>query len=127
MSIKESVKSLTQLLGCILWLVLGLIQFFAIYYIVDEYVPIFLLNFIIAMLLAYTPILGTIIAIYCACSLWHWNIWLAILLFCPMYILIILNYILVFIVDKLKKEPTPEEIQRAYDELEEQLKDSEKE
>ena len=37
MSIKESVKSLTQLLGCILWLVLGLIQFFAIYYIVDEY------------------------------------------------------------------------------------------
>lgn len=124
MSIKESVKSLTQLLGCILWLVLGLIQFFAIYYIVDEYVPIFLLNFIIAMLLAYTPILGTIIAIYCACSLWHWNIWLAILLFCPMYILIILNYILVFIVDKLKKEPTPEEIQRAYDELEEQLKDS---
>lgn len=127
MSIKESVKSVTQLLGCILWLVLGLIQFFAIYYIVDEYVPIFLLNFIIAMLLAYTPILGTIIAIYCACSLWHWNIWLAILLFCPMYILIILNYILVFIVDKLKKEPTPEEIQRAYDELEEQLKDSEKE
>ena len=82
MSIKESVKSLTQLLGCILWLVLGLIQFFAIYYIVDEYVPIFLLNFIIAMLLAYSPILGTIIAIYCACSLWHWNIWLAILLFC---------------------------------------------
>lgn len=51
----------------------------------------------------------------------------AILLFCPMYILIILNYILVFIVDKLKKEPTPEEIQRAYDKLEEQLKDSEKE
>lgn len=44
-----------------------------------------------------------------------------------MYILIILNYILVFIVDKLKKEPTPEEIQRAYDKLEEQLKDSEKE
>lgn len=71
MGIKESVKSVTQLLGCILWLAIGLIQFFAIYYVVDEYVPIFLLNFIIAMLLAYTPILGTIIAIYCACSLWH--------------------------------------------------------
>mgnify|MGYP000836600774 CR=1 FL=1 len=82
MGIKESVKSVTQLLGRILWLAIGLIQFFAIYYVVDEYVPIFLLNFIIAMLLAYSPILGTIIAIYCACSLWHWNIWLAILLFC---------------------------------------------
>lgn len=124
---KKSLKEVFQSIGCFIWFAIGIIQFFAIYCLVDEYVPIFLLNILIAILLAYTPILGTIIAVYCACSLWHWSIWLAILLFCPVYILIVLNYIFVFIEGRLKKQLTPEEIQKAYDELSERLNNNTKE
>lgn len=95
MSIKESVKSVTQLLGCILWLAIGLIQFFAVYSLIS--------NFIIALILAEIPIVGSIIAVYAACIIWHWNVWLCILLFCPLYIITLVAFICDFIEDRLKK------------------------
>ena len=100
---KETLKGILQPIGCFIWFILGIVQFFAIYWLVDNYIPVFLINFVIALILAYIPIVGSIIAIYAACTIWHWNIWLCILLFCPTYIMMLGAFIYDFIENRLKK------------------------
>ena len=77
----------------IAYLVIGLVQLFAIVGGIDYALGIgTVLSFIIAVFITYIPLVGSIAGVYGAINVWDWSIWQAVVLFfwyVPVYLLIV--------------------------------------
>lgn len=63
------------------YFVVGIAQFFAIWDGLNIYLGWGFLDFIIACLLTYIPLVGSILGVMGAMDAWHWNFWQAMSLF----------------------------------------------
>lgn len=86
----------------IFYLVLGLIQWAAIYAGVFSYTGNWILSFLIGGIVAYIPIIGTIAGIYGAYSYWEFPLWVSILLFTFHFILFGLFFIFQIILELIE-------------------------
>lgn len=65
----------------LLYLVIGLAQFFAIWDAIEHYLDWGVLDFIIAMFVTYIPLVGSILGYLGATEVWRWEAWQALALF----------------------------------------------
>lgn len=75
-------KSFFQGIGCLIYGAMGLLQLAAILGGLEEWLGLhWLLATPLALILAYIPLVGSIIGIVAATTLWHWHWLVAVLLF----------------------------------------------
>lgn len=97
------VNKLTLFFPILYW-VYAFIAFLPIYDLVRDTIHIPIINFLISLIAASTPIVGTVMGVIGAVKLWDWELWQALLMYLFPYILIFIIMCIMFLSDKFKEK-----------------------